>query len=77
MRIPASLSKGLSEEQVEQLGRELKSSLLAKQLRKCIQSEIEHTYEYEELDAPNVEGLFRTIGVRRGLRSVLNLLPEG
>lgn len=76
MKVPISLSKGLKQEQIEQLERELKHSVLVKQLRKYIDKEIKCTYDTEELDSATMELLFRTVGVRRGLRQVLNLIPE-
>jgi len=76
MRTPAKLSKGLTEEQQNQLERELTSSVLAKQLRLALKSGIEATYEHEEVEDITLEHLSRTIGERRGLRSVLKLLPE-
>lgn len=77
MKIPVQLSKGLSNEQLGLLETQLKSSLLAKQLRKVILKNIESSYEEEEslLDA-NPSSYLKAVGERRGYRHVLNLLPE-
>ncbi len=69
-----ALVQGLTPEQQEQISSQLKSGILAKQLRIHIRKEIEALYKVEEtLDDMDY---IKTIGQRRGLRYVLKLLPE-
>lgn len=74
--MPASLSKGLNEEQLKDLERELKSSVVVKQLRKHILKCIESNIVDEESLGYTADDLCKLLGERRGLRAVLNLLPE-
>lgn len=74
-KVPVSLVKNLSASASDRLVRELKNSVLAKQLRTEIRSQIEATYAEEE-STDSIEELWKLIGRRRGLRSILNLLPE-
>lgn len=74
-KIPAQLSKGLTEQEQERLAAELKSSLLAKKLRASLQERLEESYRTEEQEV-ELSAVFKAIGERRGYRSVLKLLPE-
>lgn len=77
MKLPSRLIKGLSKEQTDQLERELKSSLLAKQLRKALKEDIESLYKQEEFnDTAEFNQYVKALGERRGYRAILNLIPE-
>ena len=75
MKLSTNLTKGLTEEQQKTLEREVKSSVLAKQLRKRLRELHLETLSAEENTESEIE-LYRLIGQRRGFRRVLNLLPE-
>tara|TARA_Y100000114_G_scaffold43216_1_gene38655 strand:- start:5991 stop:6215 length:225 start_codon:yes stop_codon:yes gene_type:complete len=73
-----SLSKGLTEDQKETLERELKSSLLAKQLKLWLQKNIMNAeLREEQLVSQGIAELASQVGQRRGYRTVLSLFPEG
>ncbi len=76
MKQPLSLSKGLKEEQVTQLQSEIKHSLLARVLRSYIGDRIDSLELTEETISKEITDIYATIGERRGLRSVLKLIPE-
>jgi len=76
MKIPLTLTKGLSDEEAESLERELKNSIIAKQLRKILSHCIQMLEINEEQLKLETNDLYSLIGERRGLRSVLKLLPE-
>lgn len=77
MKLPVSLTKGLSEEQQQNLERELKSSVLARQLRKWLAAEIaSKEIQEESLTSFEISELAIHVGERRGYRRVLNILPE-
>lgn len=77
MKIPSGLSKGLTEEQQNSLERELKSSVLAKQLRRWLRTEIANAeLREEQVVVDGIGALAAQLGERRGLRRVLNTLPE-
>ena len=73
-KVPVSLAKKLSASELKSLESELKSSTLAKELRRVIRELIETSYKQEE--SGQLEDYALTVGERRGLRMVLNLLPE-
>ena len=71
------LTRGLTDEQVEQLDREIKHSVLARQLRKYLQKEIANSeLREEQLYSQGIAELAAQVGGRRELRTVLNLIPE-
>ena len=77
MKIPAHLSKGLDANELEQLERELKSSILAKKLRKTVKGRIEALYKEEEYaTTDSLNEYLKVLGERRGYREILNLIPE-
>lgn len=68
---------GLDDPDKQRLERELKSSLLAKHLRVWLTKSIANLEITEEQLKPFSEPeLASLIGERRGLRSILKLLPE-
>ena len=77
MKLPSSLTKGLKDEQIQELENQLKSSRLAKQLRAWLEAEIVRCeIREEEVDFSVATQLAKQVGERRGYRRVLNLLPE-
>lgn len=76
MKMPAALLKGLSDEEKKRLESDLKSSVLAKQLRKYLKSHIENNIIDEESLGYTADDLCKLLGERRGFRAVLNLFPE-
>jgi hypothetical protein len=79
MKISATLTRGLTDEQVAELAREIKHSLLAKVLREFLQKEIELSYRAEEnvtTDHDNLPFYLKEVGERRGYRQVLKLILE-
>ena len=76
MMIPTVLARGLSNEDITVLEGQLKSGILAKQLRKYLKAEIEALYVDEEVEFTPTEEIRQMIGRRSGFRTILNLLPE-
>lgn len=77
MKMPASLVKGLSEEEIKQLERDLKSSVLAKRLRQTLKGRMEALYKEEEYaSTDSMNEYLKVLGERRGYREILNLIPE-
>lgn len=76
MKIPAQLSKALTEAQKKELESNLKSSVLAKQLRKYLEDGIKAVEIAEEQIAAEPNAVLALLGQRRGYRQILNLLPE-
>lgn len=79
MRLPVALTKGLEEAQVKQLVTEIKSSVLARQLRKVLREEIERSYRAEEIVSEgndNTSFYLKEVGERRGYRQILHMILE-
>jgi len=76
MKIPLSLTKGLSNEKKILIEAQYNNSqTLLKQIRSVVEDKIEAEYKNEEL-APDIESVFKSLGYRRGLREILNILPN-
>ena len=68
---------GLTDDEKERLEKDIKHSLLAKQLRLWLTKSIDNLEISEEQLKPFSESeLASLIGERRGLRSILKLIPE-
>jgi hypothetical protein len=77
LRISTLLSRGLTEEQLKQLEKEIKGSVLAKQLRTFLREEIERSYKAEEsLEHDSLPLYLKEVGARRGHRQVLHLILD-
>ena len=76
MKLPLSLSKGLTEERTKTLQSEIRHSVLGKQLRSYIKDRIDSLELTEETLSNEITDIYATIGERRGLRSVLKQIPE-
>jgi len=75
MKIPLSLTKGLSQERKTLVEAQYQNSYtLLRQLKSVIEEKIEAEYEKEELSS-DINSVFKSLGYRRGLREILNLLP--
>jgi len=78
MRINVHLLKGLDEKDKALVtGQAEYSKDLIKALRKEISKRIEASYiDEEEVISSDVAKMYSTLGYRRGLREVLDLIPE-
>jgi hypothetical protein len=79
MKLAATLTKGLTEEEVKTLAREIKDSILARALRKFCREQIELSYKVEEASTMDQDYLplyLKEVGERRGYRQVLHLILE-
>jgi predicted methyltransferase MtxX (methanogen marker protein 4) len=79
MKFPVALIKDLDEDQMKQLGAEIRGSLLAKCLRKFLREEIERSYRAEEQLDQSHDALpfyLKEVGERRGYRQVLHMILE-
>ena len=75
MKLPLSLIKGLSDDKKKVVEAQyINSQTLLKQLRAVVVDKMEAEYAKEEL-VSDLESVFKSLGYRRGLREVLNLLP--
>lgn len=75
MKIPLSLTKGLSEDRKKLVESQYQNSYtLLKQIRSVVVEKIEAEYEKEELTT-DINSVFKSLGYRRGLREILNILP--
>jgi hypothetical protein len=73
-KVPVSLAKKLSASELKRLESDLRNSVLAKELRRVIREHLESSYIREETG--DIEDYSLSVGERRGLRTILNLLPE-
>lgn len=76
MKQSLSLAKGLTEAQIKTLQSEVKHSVLGKQLRSYIKDRMNSLELTQEDLSKEITDIYATIGERRGLRSVLKLIPE-
>ena len=77
MKLPLSLIKGLSDDKKKVVEAQyINSQTLLKQLRAVVVDKMEAEYAKEELSS-DLESVFKSLGYRRGLREILNILPSG
>ena len=77
MKMKLTLVAGLSEENKKKVYSQYQNSeLLLIQLRNIVKKEIESSYVDEEKEVISLENIANTFGYRRGLRKILNYIPE-
>jgi len=78
MKLPTSLSKGLTDEERQRLESDLKHGIAIRKLRETLEHRIRNTELMEEsFTDPSVAQLASQLGERRGYRAILELLnPE-